>query len=59
MRKVISVVVAIIYLTIAVAYIMSLQIHEDEKITDNDAAIGLLMLVGGFLLGNALIALLG
>lgn len=59
MRKVISVVVALIYLTIAVAYIMSFKGHEDGRITHNDAAIALLMLVGGFLVGNALIALLG
>ena len=57
MRKVISVVVSLVYLTIAFAYIMSLK-GKHEKITDNDAAIGVIMLVGGFLVGNALIALL-
>lgn len=59
MRKVISVVIVIVYLTIALAYIMSLKGHEDEKICEKDGIIAILMIVGGFLLGNALIVLLG
>lgn len=59
MRKVISVVITLIYLTFALAYIMSLKGHEDGKIGDKDAIIAILMIVGGFLLGNALILVLG